>query len=138
MFKKHEAGDFNDAETIIGPSVKVEGDFIGEGNLIVEGIIKGKVETAGNLKIGAKAVITASITAANALIAGEVQGDVHVQNDLELTDTARITGDIQAQSICIARGATLNGTCSMRSVQSVAQSTSSASAKAVIEPAVAE
>lgn len=136
MFKKHEPGDFNEAETIIGPSVKVEGDFIGEGNLIVDGIIKGRVQTAGNLKVGPKAIITASVNAANALISGEIQGDVAIETDLELTETARITGDISAQSICIARGAVLNGACTMQVAQDqLAQAKSSAQAT---EPVPAE
>lgn len=114
MFKKNEPGDFTEAETIIGPSVKVEGDFVGEGNFVIDGIVKGRVQTAGNLKIGPRAIITASVQAANALIAGEVQGDVFIDSDLELTETAKITGDITTQSICVARGALLNGACTMQ------------------------
>ena len=113
MFKKTENTDFNEAETIIGPSVKVEGDFVGQGNLIVDGTIKGNVKTNGNLKVGDKAKITASVEAKNALISGEIRGNVTITNDLELTENAKISGDIKAESIAIARGAMLNGNCTM-------------------------
>ena len=113
MFKSEKTNDFRDAETVIGPSVKVEGDFSGQGNLIVDGVIKGNVSTNGNLKVGDKAKITASVSAANALISGEVRGNIIIQEDLELTATAKVFGDVQTKSICIARGAILSGKCTM-------------------------
>jgi len=113
MFKNDKTNDFKEAETIIGPSVKVEGDFIGQGNLIIDGIINGSVSTEGNLKVGDQAKITASVKANNGFISGEIYGDVIIQNDLELTANAKISGDIEAKSISIARGAVLNGKITM-------------------------
>ena len=113
MFKSEKTNDFKEAETIIGPSVKVEGDFVSQGNLIVDGVIKGNVKTNGNLRVGDKAKVTASVSAANALISGEIHGNVTIKEDLELTSNAKIFGDIQAKSVCIARGAILNGKCTM-------------------------
>jgi len=113
MFKKQEADNFKEAETIIGPSVKVEGDFVGQGNIIVDGVIKGSVTTNGNLRVGEQAKITAAVTAANALISGEIHGNVTIKGDLELTENAKIFGDVETKSICVARGAILNGKCAM-------------------------
>jgi len=67
MFKDTPA---NETDTIIGPSVKVEGDFVTEGNIIVEGTICGTIKTSQSLKIGPTAKIFANIWADNALIAG--------------------------------------------------------------------
>ncbi|PIT93616.1 cell shape determination protein CcmA [Candidatus Falkowbacteria bacterium CG10_big_fil_rev_8_21_14_0_10_43_11] len=113
MFKKQEDANFKEAETIIGPSVKVEGDFIGQGNIIVDGVIKGSIATNGNLRVGDQAKITANVAAANGLISGEIHGNVKIAGDLELTENAKIFGDIEAKSICIARGAIFSGQCSM-------------------------
>lgn len=113
MFKKNEVADFANAETIIGPSVKVEGNFVGQGNIIVEGTVKGSVKTNGNVMVGNKAKITAAVEAANAVISGEIRGNVTVSGDLELTESARITGDVVAKTLAIARGAMLNGNCAM-------------------------
>ena len=123
MFKKNEAVDFNNAETIIGPSVKVEGDFVGQGDLVIEGSVKGNVKTNGNLRIGAQAKVTATIEAANAIISGEVHGNITVTGDLELTESAKVTGDVAAQTIAIARGATLNGKCDMSGGKNLAATT---------------
>ena len=113
MFKKEENTNFKEAETIIGPSVKVEGDFVGQGNVIIDGVIKGSITTNGNLRVGDQAKINASVAAANALIGGEVRGNVTIKGDLELTENAKIFGDIEVKSICVARGAILNGRCVM-------------------------
>ncbi len=114
MFTDKERGkNIKEAETIIGPSVKVQGDFIGQGNVVIEGVVKGSVKTNGDLKIGEQAKINASITAANAKISGEIKGNVKIKGDLELSSNAKIFGDIETKSICVARGAVLNGKCIM-------------------------
>jgi len=102
-----------DAETIIGSSVKVEGNFICEGNMIIDGEVKGTVQTNGFLQVGDRAVINADIKAANSKIGGQVKGSVKIDGDLELTETAKIFGDVEASSLSVARGALLNGKCSM-------------------------
>lgn len=114
MFSEKDKGvNIKEAETIIGPSVRVQGDFVGQGNLIVEGVIKGSVKTKGDLKVGEQAKINASVSAANAVISGEIKGNVKIRGDLELTAQAKIFGDVETKSICIARGAILNGNCKM-------------------------
>jgi len=112
MFKENPAS-VQETDTIIGPSVKVEGDFVTEGNIIVEGTICGTIKTSQNLKVGPGAKIFANVIAENALIAGEVQGNLNVSGKLELTATAKIFGDIKTATISVASGAIMNGKCSM-------------------------
>lgn len=112
MFKE-TPGSPHETDTVIGPSVKVEGDFVTEGNVIVEGTICGTIKTAKNLKVGPSSKIFANIWADNALIAGEIQGNLVITNKLELTQTAKIFGDVKTSAISIANGASLNGKCQM-------------------------
>jgi cytoskeletal protein CcmA (bactofilin family) len=112
MFKENTP-EHNEPDTIIGPSVKVEGDFVTEGNIIVEGTICGTIKTSKNLKVGSKSKIFANVSADNAIIAGEVQGNVSITNKLEITPTAKIFGDIRATRLVISEGAVLNGKCLM-------------------------
>lgn len=100
-------------ETVIGPSVKVEGDFISKGNVTVEGAVYGTLKTDKDLKIGSGAKISADVFAANAFIAGEIKGNVKVGNKLELTDTSKIFGDVETRTLVMAAGSVLNGKCSM-------------------------
>ena len=109
MFNKETAGD--SVETIIGPSVQVEGDFVAAGDIVVEGVVSGKITTEKNVRVGNHAKIYANITAANALIAGEVQGNIKVRDAVELTSSAKVFGDIKSKSITIANGAIIHGKC---------------------------
>jgi cytoskeletal protein CcmA (bactofilin family) len=109
MFKKEEGVD--NIETVIGPSVQVEGNFVANGDIIIEGIVSGSIKTEKNLRVGQNAKIYADIWAANAVIAGEVQGDLKIKENLELTSTSKIFGDVKTKIINISSGASLHGKC---------------------------
>ena len=110
MFKKEEFhGDT--IETIIGPSVQVEGNFVASGDVVIEGTVSGSVKTEKSLRIGANAKIFANVIAENAFIAGEVQGNIKIGGSLELTETARVFGDVKTATISIAQGAIIHGRC---------------------------
>ena len=100
-------------ETVIGPSVKVEGNFRGQGNVIVEGVVHGSLKTDKDLTVGVGAKISANVTAANAKISGEVRGAVKIKGKLELMETAKIFGDIETETLSVTPGAILNGKCTM-------------------------
>lgn len=110
MFQKNENGG-QAMDTVIGSAIKVEGNFVGQGNIIVEGEVKGDLKTSQNLEVGSESKIIANIEAANALIAGEVNGKIKIQEHLELTSTAKIDGDIEANVLIVASGATIDGYC---------------------------
>ena len=110
---QNEKGGLKEAETIIGPSVKVKGNFHGDGNIIVEGILEGSLKTQSSLLVGDKARVTANIEAKEATISGEVTGNINAKGYLEIGPTAKITGDITASSLSVSRGAVLNGKCTM-------------------------
>lgn len=108
MFKDTKSDQPNE-ETIIGPSVTVEGDFGGEGNVRVEGTVKGNIKTKQNLQATPTAKIHASIEAQNASLAGEIKGNIRIKEKLEVLATARIIGDIEARTLTVAPGASING-----------------------------
>lgn len=100
-------------ETIVGPSVEVEGDFSSKGNMIVQGTVAGNVKTAKNLRVEKGAKILANVQAQNAKISGSIQGNVKIKNTLELTSTAVVVGDVHAAALIVAGGAILHGKCIM-------------------------
>jgi len=113
MFKEDKSKQLSNIETIIGPSVKVEGDFVGQGDIIVQGIVLGNLKTKGHLEVGQNARITADIEASSAHIAGEISGSILIKESLELESTARIKGDIVVGLLSVEKGAQLNGKVSM-------------------------
>ena len=118
MFK---ADNNSGTETLIGPSVHVKGDFKSQGNVQIEGQVTGTIQTAGNLRIGQNAKITANVAAANALVSGTIKGNVLISERLELSPTARIDGDIATKVLIIAEGAQLNGRCQMNSMSAASE-----------------
>ena len=100
-------------ETVVGPSVHVEGDFASEGNILVKGTVSGNVKTSRLLAVEEGAKIFANVIAANATISGHIKGNVKVDDRLELTESAQILGDIVCQTLVIAAGALVQGKVSM-------------------------
>jgi cytoskeletal protein CcmA (bactofilin family) len=101
------------AETVVGPSVKIQGDLNSEGNIRIEGQVSGKVKTTENVYVGEGAKITADIIAGNAIIAGEVLGNIKIGSNLVLQATAHINGDISCAVLRVEDGAQFTGKCSM-------------------------
>lgn len=101
--------NFKEVETIIGPSVKVEGDFKADGNVIIEGQVVGGVKTKKSLRVGEGARIKASVEAENAWVGGEISGNVIIKNHLELSPNARVKGDVETLILTMETGAQING-----------------------------
>lgn len=110
--KEFEDGSIS-AETFIGPSVKLEGNFAAEGNVVIEGMLTGNVSTAGDIRVGPQASIEAQVKATNATIAGKVKGNITITGVLVIAGSAVILGDIKAASLSVEEGALLNGKISM-------------------------
>lgn len=113
MFNKDQDNGRKDGETVIAQGVRVEGDFVSDGNVVIEGEVNGSVKTAGHLEVGVSAKIKANVWAGEAVVAGEVAGNLVVNGKLELLETSRINGDIEAEVLSVAAGAKLNGQMTM-------------------------
>lgn len=111
--EKINDSDAANAETVVGPSVKIQGDLNSEGNIRIEGQVNGKVKTTQNVHVGKSAKITADILAGNSTIAGEVLGNIKVSGSLILQSTAKVMGDISCGVLRVEDGALFTGKCSM-------------------------
>jgi cytoskeletal protein CcmA (bactofilin family) len=111
--KESNKEEFRDAETIIGPSVSVKGNFNSTGNIVIEGILQGGVKTAGNIYVGDHADITANLEAKSARVGGNIKGNLQIEGKLQIAATAKIFGDIECSLILIDSGAIINGKITM-------------------------
>ena len=111
MFGKDLKIKPEEAETIIGAGVKVEGTFNAVGNVVVKGELVGSMETQSDVYLMEGGVIEANIKSNNAIIAGRVKGNLKVEEKIELSSSARLSGDINCQSLSIEEGAILHGKC---------------------------
>lgn len=101
------------AETVVGPSVKIQGDLNSEGNIKIEGQVSGKVKTTQSVFVIAGAKIAADVLAGNAIVGGEVQGNLKISGHLILQSTAKVAGDISCQILRVEDGAQFTGKCAM-------------------------
>ncbi|EKD46191.1 MAG: protein of unknown function DUF583 [uncultured bacterium] len=100
-------------ETIIGNSVKLEGEFVSQGNITVHGTVVGKIITEREVHIGESATVKADVEATNVYVAGKVNGNLTAKENLEIKNTGKVRGNIQAKVLSIATGAEFTGQCAM-------------------------
>lgn len=114
IFQRDNTGsEGKDLETIIGSTVKVDGNFVGSGDVVVEGQVSGTLKTSKNLRVGEKAKIKADVEAASIFVAGEIRGQVKCSGKIELAPSGKIFGNVDTQTIVVAHGAVLHGKVSM-------------------------
>lgn len=99
--------------TVIARGVKVEGDFVSQGDVVIEGEVNGHVATSGLLNVGPEAKLKAEVTADDAVIAGTIEGTVTVKKRMELKATAKVLGDVTCETAAIEAGAVMHGKCSI-------------------------
>lgn len=113
-----------EGETIVGESVKLEGNIDSQGNVSIFGQIVGKIKTMKNVKIGEQAEIKGDVEAENVFVAGKVEGNIIAKEKLEVASSGKIFGDLQAKSLTIAQGALFCGQCQMETEKAINSSSS--------------
>jgi cytoskeletal protein CcmA (bactofilin family) len=63
-----------ETETVIGPTASFQGTIRSKGNIRIEGVFEGVIETTGNLIIGDQAKVLADIVAHNILSVADAVG----------------------------------------------------------------
>jgi len=100
-------------ENVFGPNTSFQGHMKSDGNVRVDGVFEGTIETAGNVIIGPSARVMADIIANAVQVWGAVRGNVTAQGRLEILPSGRLWGDIRVASLLIDEGGVFRGQCSM-------------------------
>ena len=82
-------------------------------NLQINGRFDGTLETKGNLAIGERAEVKATIQGEAITIGGTVNGTVTASGRVELQASARVTGKIASPRVIMQDGAIFHGTLEM-------------------------
>ncbi|MBI3083242.1 MAG: polymer-forming cytoskeletal protein [Candidatus Omnitrophica bacterium] len=82
-------------------------------NLQINGQFDGALDTKGNLSIGQKAQVKATIQGEAITISGTVTGSVTATTRVELLSSARVTGKVSSPRVIMHDGAVLQGTLEM-------------------------
>lgn len=101
--------------TFIGTNITVEGTLSGKDPITIEGTVKGRIQLAGDLLIGIKGRVDATVHARSVIVEGRLTGDVSADDKVELVASATVDGNIKAPKIVVAEGAKFRGAVDMGS-----------------------
>ena len=100
-------------DNLVGANTSFDGVIKSDGNIRVDGILQGRIETAGNVLIGQAARVLADIVANTVQVWGAVRGDIDAQGRLEILPNGRVWGNVKVMSLLIDEGGLFLGQCSM-------------------------
>lgn len=118
MFQKVNKSTAIDSSSInlIGNGTFITGDINSNGDVRIDGTLRGNISISGKLVVGPSGNIEGNIICQNADISGEIQGKINVSELLSLKASAKLLGDIVTTKISIEPNASFTGTCSMGAV----------------------
>jgi cytoskeletal protein CcmA (bactofilin family) len=99
--------------TFIGPAITVEGTITGSEPLHVEGTVKGRIDTASEVRLGKQARVEATVHGRSVIVEGKLTGDLTADERVELVASASVDGNIKAPKIIVAEGAKFRGSVDM-------------------------
>ena len=95
--------------TVIGPSILINGKLTGDEDLTVRGRVEGELSLTRTLIVEPSGVVKANVTVKNAVVSGVVVGNIQASESVELTQEGRMVGDIRAPRVIIVDGASFRG-----------------------------
>ena len=102
------------APALIGPSILVRGDVLGEEDLTIEGSVEGKIELVkNNVLVGKNGRVKADIFGKVICVEGEVNGNLHASEQLILRKSSNTRGNIIAARVSLEDGANFKGSIDM-------------------------
>jgi cytoskeletal protein CcmA (bactofilin family) len=117
MFNSKSKSSFDEttagSTTIIGAGTTITGNVQSNGDIRIDGTIKGNLIAKAKVLIGAQGKIDGDIDGKQADILGTVTGKIKVADLLYLHGKAVVDGDIFAGKLQIEPTASFNGKCHM-------------------------
>ncbi len=100
-------------ESIIGASLRIEGDLVAADSLRIDGVVNGNILQSENqgatVAVAVGATVTGNIAANDVIVAGTVCGDIVATGRVEVVDSAKVQGNITYGSIGVTPGARIIG-----------------------------
>lgn len=120
--------------SFLGKGTKIDGKFVVEGNVRIDGNCKGEIEGNADLIIGEGAFIEATIKVNNLIVMGEVHGNIYCEDKLEIHNSGKLFGEISAKKLIIEENAVFEGKSHMAREEKTASSLVNNSNKEPLKP----
>lgn len=95
--------------SIVSANLRITGDLVSDGDIQVEGAIKGNVKSR-MLTVGESGSVNGEIVADQLVVAGTVVGKIKART-ITFGPSATVTGDVAHESLGIEAGARFEGQC---------------------------
>lgn len=99
--------------SVIGPHTRIQGELLGDEDVLVEGRVEGRVFLAREFRIAPAGVVVAEVHAGTVVIAGQVTGDVTATERVEIQPSGSLEGNIRAPRVAVGEGARFKGSVDM-------------------------
>lgn len=101
------------ASTIVGESILINGNLSGDEDLTVLGRVHGNINLTKTLVVEESGIVKADVSVRNLIISGVVVGNISASDSVEILEAGRIVGDIKAPRVIITDGARFRGNIDM-------------------------
>lgn len=103
----------NPTINLISNGTDIVGDVISNGDIRIDGTLKGSLNTKGKVVIGPTGKVNGEVICKNSEVSGIVEGKLSVEQLLNLKSSSKIIGDIATSKLSIEPGAKFTGNCNM-------------------------
>ena len=101
-------------QAMIGKTIHIKGDLMGEEDLLIEGQVDGKVLVQQhNVTVGKNGHVNADIYGSTISIEGNVEGNLFGENQLIIKKTGKVRGNIVAPRVILEDGSNFKGSIDM-------------------------
>jgi len=102
-----------DVATIIAEGTILSGTVESNGNMRIDGLVKGDVQGSSKVIVGPKGQVQGNIIALQIIVIGKLEGDAIAKESLILKAGALMQGDIFTKILTIEPEVRFNGRCQM-------------------------
>ena len=103
----------NTTINLISNGTDITGDVKSNGDIRIDGSLKGNLNTKGKVVIGPSGKVNGEVICKNSEVSGIIEGKITVGQLLSLKASSKILGDIATSKLSIEPGAIFSGTCKM-------------------------
>jgi cytoskeletal protein CcmA (bactofilin family) len=101
-------------QVMIGKTIHIKGDLVGEEDLLIEGYVDGKVQLPQHkVTVGKTGHVNADIYGNEIIIEGDVEGNLFGEDQLILKKSCKVRGNITAPRVVLEDGSNFKGNVDM-------------------------
>ncbi len=97
----------------LGAGTVIEGTISADGDIRIDGTLKGTINCKGKIIVGPQGVIDGTMNCKNSVVEGVLKGIIQVDGELNVRETAKVNGEVNTGQLMVQPGAVFNVSCGM-------------------------